>query len=103
MDNPFIIVDSAFLSKVLEVIVFITKIIYSIQIDKISEVFKIYPWLRSINISLLINSTFIIFEGEEHLKDIVNIIEDIGYKMKLERFDEINIRREFKSFLTRDT
>ncbi len=30
MDNPFIIVDSAFLSKVLEVIVFITKIIYSI-------------------------------------------------------------------------
>lgn len=102
-DSPFVIVGSTSSSKLMEATVSIAGMTCGTCVGKISEALEAKPWLRSVDVSPLTNSAFVTFEGEEHLRDVANAIEDVGYEATLEQFDEVNIRQESVSLSTSDT
>lgn len=40
-------------------------------------------WTRTVDVNLIANSATVVFEGKDHVKDIVTAIEDLGYDVKL--------------------
>ena len=40
-------------------------------------------WTRNVDVNLIANSATVVFEGKDHLKDILTTIEDLGYDAKL--------------------
>ncbi|KAI4150824.1 MAG: hypothetical protein L6R39_002154 [Caloplaca ligustica] len=41
------------------------------------------PWVKSVDVNLLGNSADVVFEGQDHLNDIQDAIENVGYEAKL--------------------
>ena len=53
--------------------------------NAITDALENLPFVESVSINLLANSGTVIFEGEEHLDEIFEKIEDMGYEPALER------------------
>ncbi|KAK5111967.1 hypothetical protein LTR85_011714 [Meristemomyces frigidus] len=54
-------------------------------VSKITEALEQKPWVRSANVALLSQTASVEFEGEEHAKELVPIINDVGYDASLEQ------------------
>ncbi|TKA80279.1 hypothetical protein B0A55_03043 [Friedmanniomyces simplex] len=54
-------------------------------VGKITEALEHEPWVLSANVALLTQSAAVEFEGEHDAKDLITIIEDIGYEASLEK------------------
>lgn len=52
-------------------------------VAKITHVLNQISWVRAADINLLSNSASVTFEGKEHLGEIVEAIEDVGYDATL--------------------
>lgn len=50
----------------------------------ITEELQKKPWVKSINVNLIANSATIDYIGEEHKRDLVEAIEDIGYEATID-------------------
>ncbi|PQE30440.1 hypothetical protein CJF32_00009253 [Rutstroemia sp. NJR-2017a WRK4] len=50
----------------------------------IVEELKKKPWIKNVVVNLISNSATVDFDGEDHKKDIVEAIEDIGYDASLD-------------------
>jgi copper chaperone CopZ len=83
--HPFVVVDSDYPSaKFFKALISITGMTCSSCVGKITEALKAKPWLHSVDVSLLTNSASVRFEGEEHTKELANIINSVGYKATIE-------------------
>ncbi|KAK2763099.1 hypothetical protein FQN54_009733 [Arachnomyces sp. PD_36] len=49
-------------------------------------------WTRSVDVNLIANSATVVFEGKDHLGDILETIEDLGYDAKMN--DVIDLSRD---------
>jgi copper chaperone CopZ len=58
-------------------------------VGTISDALRRYGWIRSVNINLLNNSAIVLFEGREHILNIIEAIEDSGYEVTVEHIDGI--------------
>lgn len=58
-------------------------------VGKITEVLNSETWIKSTNVNLLANSATVEIYGRNHLKDIVEIIEGIGYTATVEETEEV--------------
>ena len=57
-------------------------------VGKISESLEIQSWVRSVNVTLLINSAVVTIQDKSHVADILQTIEDVGYEATVEHIDE---------------
>lgn len=88
--HPFVVVDSDFPpAKIFEASISIAGMTCSSCVGKITEALEAKPWLHSVDVSLLTNSASVRFEGEEHTKELANIIDSVGYKATVEQLDDI--------------
>ena len=53
---------------------------------------NVLPFVESVNVTLMTNSARVVFRGEENLKKIVDIVEDIGYDASAQRCGMIDPR-----------
>jgi len=87
---PFVVVDSEFSrAKIFEASISIAGMTCSSCVGKITEALEAKPWLHSVDVSLLTNSASVRFEGEEHAKELANIIDNVGYRATIEQLDEM--------------
>lgn len=49
-------------------------------------------WVRAVEVSLLTNSAYITFKGKEHVKEMIEAIEDVGYEATLVEVKEAEPR-----------
>lgn len=49
-----------------------------------------YPFIESVNVTLMTNSAQVIFQGEENLQKVVDAVEDLGYDAAVEHCGVIN-------------
>ena len=52
------------------------------------------PYIESIDITLMTDSGVVVFQGEEHLDDILERIDDLGYDCKVESSSTIKLPRK---------
>jgi len=102
-DHPFVVVGSDFPpAKKFQASISIAGMTCSSCVGKITEALNANPWLHSIDVSLLTSSASVTFEGEEHKKELVNIITSIGYDATMEQVDEIGCPERPSSRSTSD-
>ncbi|KAI9864263.1 MAG: hypothetical protein M1813_003181 [Trichoglossum hirsutum] len=61
----------------------------AVCVGAISQGLEELPYIKTININLLTNSGVVVFEGKEHLSEIVEKVEDLGYECSVEDCTEI--------------
>ncbi|KIW06441.1 uncharacterized protein PV09_02885 [Verruconis gallopava] len=52
-------------------------------VGNITRALSEFPWVKSVNISLVAGSAVVVFTGKDHLKEIAESIEDAGYEASL--------------------
>jgi P-type Cu+ transporter len=58
-------------------------------VNTVSEALKSKPWVQSVDVNLLTNSASVAFTGENHVEELVETINDIGYDATLDRVSEV--------------
>ncbi|KFY45058.1 hypothetical protein V494_01187 [Pseudogymnoascus sp. VKM F-4513 (FW-928)] len=87
---PLVVVDSLDSSSDLtQVTLAIGGMTCSSCIGTISDTLDQRKYIRSVNVNLLTNSATVIFEGKEHLSDLVKAIEDSGYEAAVEHMEDV--------------
>ncbi|KAH0555630.1 hypothetical protein GP486_006425, partial [Trichoglossum hirsutum] len=61
----------------------------AVCVGAISQGLEELSYVKTINISLLTNSGVVVFEGKEHLDEIVEKVEDLGYECSVEDCTEV--------------
>ena len=61
----------------------------AVCVGAISQGLETLPYVRAININLLTNSGVVVFEGKQHLNEIVEKVEDLGYDCRVEDCTEV--------------
>lgn len=61
-------------------------------VGTITKALDSFPWTKSVDVNLITNSASVVFEDKSHLNEIVEAIEDVGYKAKLS--DVVNLSRD---------
>src|SRR5438045_2158809 len=89
MSCPFVVVPSTSSAKLFQASISVSGMTCSACVGNITKAFEARPWLHSIDVSVLTNSAVVRFEGEEHTKELVNIIDSIGYQAAVEQVDEV--------------
>jgi Cu+-exporting ATPase len=51
----------------------------------INDALKQYPWIEKVDVNLVSNTAFVVFVGKEHLPQIKESIEDVGYEASLDQ------------------
>lgn len=59
-------------------------------VSSITRTVEELPFVRSINVNLLTNSGTVVFEGREHLEEIVESIEDTGFDASVEKIEVLD-------------
>lgn len=87
---PAVVVDSNLPpARIFEASISIVGMTCSSCVGKITQILQEVSWVRSVNVGLLTNSAFVRFEGGQHSKELVDIIDSTGYEATLEQVDEI--------------
>lgn len=76
-------------ARVFEASISIVGMTCSSCVGKITQVLEAIPWVRSVDVGLLTNSASVRFEGDQHAKELVDIIDSTGYEATVEQVDEI--------------
>lgn len=88
--DPFVVVESHHSpAKAFQASISITGMTCSSCVGKITRALEAKPWIHSVDVSLLNNSASVRFDGEEHLKELVDIINSVGYETTVEEVEEI--------------
>ncbi|OBT56704.1 hypothetical protein VE04_03772 [Pseudogymnoascus sp. 24MN13] len=88
--DPFVVVESHLSpAKIFQASISITGMTCSSCVGKIAQALEEKHWIHSVDVSLLNNSASVRFDGEEHLKELVDIIDSVGYEATVEEVDEI--------------
>ena len=95
--NPFVVIDSISKRGVFQASFLIEGMTCSSCVGNITSALNERPWVRSADIALLTNSASVIFEGKEHLDDIVTTIDDAGYSATVEEVKEITFGGKSRS------
>lgn len=92
---PLAIVDSSSSAPdVFRAFLAIGEMTCSACVGTITEALGRHRWIRSVDINLLTNSAIVLFEGKEHLSDITQAIEDLGYEAAVEHVDHISVAKK---------
>ncbi|KAI8680375.1 hypothetical protein NCS57_00318000 [Fusarium keratoplasticum] len=88
--SPFVVVDSASEPiKTFQASISISGMSCSSCVGKVTSALEQKPWVRSASVTLLTQSATIEFYGEQHVEELVKIIDGIGYEANLEHVDEL--------------
>lgn len=87
--EEFIVVHSTSASRKFVASLAIEGMSCSSCVSKISHSLEDKPWVESANVNLLTNSATVIFTGEDHTKELVETIRDVGYEADIEQVEEI--------------
>ncbi|KAF2459868.1 copper-transporting P-type ATPase [Lineolata rhizophorae] len=74
----------------------ITGMTCSACVGTISNALEEFSWIRTVDVGLLTNSATIVFEGKEHVDEIIETIEDRGYDASLDELDEVKLKEKQK-------
>ncbi|KAK0249280.1 hypothetical protein LTS09_015542 [Friedmanniomyces endolithicus] len=84
--NPFVVVvPPSTAARFSHAVISVSGMSCSACVGKITEALEHESWVRSANIALLTQSAVVEFEGEHDAKDLVTIIEEIGYEASVEK------------------
>ncbi|KAI9783559.1 MAG: hypothetical protein M1839_003729 [Geoglossum umbratile] len=61
----------------------------AVCVGAISQGLEMLSYVKTININLLTNSGVVVFEGKQHLDEIVEKVEDLGYECSVEDCTEV--------------
>lgn len=56
----------------------------------ITNAVRQHPWVQEIDVNLVANQARVVFEGKDHLGEILNTIERVGYEATLDEFVEVD-------------
>ncbi|KAJ9664598.1 hypothetical protein H2201_005110 [Coniosporium apollinis] len=87
--EEFVVVHSTSASKKFVASLTIEGMSCSSCVSKISHSLEDKPWVESANVNLLTNSATVNFVGEDHTKELVEIIRDVGYEADIEQVEEV--------------
>ncbi|KAI9843948.1 MAG: hypothetical protein M1837_005989 [Sclerophora amabilis] len=88
--GPFVVIDSPTKPDALQASFMVGGMTCSSCVGTISRALDQKPWISSADVSLLTNSVSVTFQNEEHLKDIIEVIEDVGYEVTFEQMRTVN-------------
>ncbi|KAK4987729.1 hypothetical protein LTR50_004382 [Elasticomyces elasticus] len=84
-----VIVDSAQAPRLVRASFAISGMTCGSCVDNISRAIEQHPWVRSADVILLTNSASVVFNGREHVNDIVESIADAGYDASIDSLQEL--------------
>ena len=62
-------------------------------VNNITQALNTLSWVRAADVNLLTNSASVTFEAREHVKDIIETIDDVGYDATLDQLNEVGGKR----------
>ena len=101
--EPFIVIDNLRERDVFRATIAIEGMTCSSCVGNITRVLDQKSWVRSANVTLLTNSASVIFEGREHINEIVAAIEDVGYGANMEQVEDITPEEKAHTIKSSDT
>ena len=97
LEEDFVKIDAVPKTKPYRAELSITGMTCSSCVASITELLEKLSWVRSVNVSLLTNSATVIFDGEEHVHEIIQTIEDAAFDVSLEALEEDTPKRSTRA------
>lgn len=80
----------------------ITGMTCSSCVGTITEALQSKAWVQSVDVNLLTNSTSVVFFGQEHLQDVTEAVEAVGYEATVHEVEDVQDSRSPDLFPTGD-
>jgi heavy metal translocating P-type ATPase len=88
--ESFIVVHPASSIKVYATVIAIEGMTCSSCVNTVGEALRSKPWVQSVDVNLLNNSASVTFTGENHIEELVESINNVGYDATVDQVDEVH-------------
>lgn len=95
--DDFIVIDSPSEARPWRVELSIVGMTCSACVGSITRLVEELPFVRTVNVALLTNSATVVFEGKQHVDDVVTTIEDAGFDASIENLEEVVPKEQGKA------
>jgi heavy metal translocating P-type ATPase len=89
ISETFVTVDSPVTPQVYKATLTVTGMTCSSCVSAITHAVQQHPWVQSVNVNLLTNSGVVVFSGKEKCEELVEIIEDCGFDVAVEKLEQV--------------
>ncbi|KAL6159659.1 hypothetical protein ACJBU6_02090 [Exserohilum turcicum] len=87
--DQFITVESTNATGTYKATLAITGMTCSSCVSAITHAVQEHPWVQSVNVNLLTNSSVVVFSGKDKCNELVETIEDCGFDVAVETLEQV--------------